>query len=135
MSIRNYAAIFVSLSTLTVGGCVERLITVTTRPTGAVVWLNDQEVGTTPVTVPFSWYGSYDLVIRKDGLKTIKTSRKPPVPVYQWPVLDFFAECVLPLKFVDYHRWHYDLKPHGEVDSELLVQRARELREESIQSP
>ena len=31
------------------GGCLERTIKVTTEPEGAVVWINDVEVGRTPL--------------------------------------------------------------------------------------
>ncbi|HQI29243.1 MAG TPA: PEGA domain-containing protein, partial [Sedimentisphaerales bacterium] len=40
-------------------GCVERRLTIYTEPPGAIVTLNDQEIGVSPVTVPFNWYGDY----------------------------------------------------------------------------
>ncbi len=43
------------------GGCVERLITVKSKPAGAIVYLNDEEIGRTPATVPFRFYGVYDV--------------------------------------------------------------------------
>ena len=116
---------------LFISGCVERLITVTTKPAGARVWLNDQEVGPSPVTVPFTWYGQYDVVVRKEGFETLKTVRNPDEPIYQWPVLDFFAECVLPFEFVDSHHWHFDLSEQEQTDPNALAERAGELRGEA----
>ena len=48
-------------------GCVERLITVRSQPSGALVYLNDEEVGRTPVTVPFTFYGYYDVRLEHEG--------------------------------------------------------------------
>ncbi len=48
-------------------GCVERLITVKSTPAGALVYLNDEEVGRTPVTVPFKFYGTYDVRLEHEG--------------------------------------------------------------------
>jgi hypothetical protein len=116
----------------TLTGCVERLIKVSTDPPGALVWLNDQEVGVTPVTVPFTWYGRYELAVRKQGFQTIKTSRKTPVPLYQWPILDFFSETLLPFRLVDRHHWHYQLTPTSPTDTDALIERAQALRDEAL---
>ena len=41
-------------------GCVRRTITISTDPPGTMVWLNDREVGRSPVDVDFDYYGTYD---------------------------------------------------------------------------
>jgi hypothetical protein len=46
-------AIFIAA--LLLGGCVERELTINTKPEGALVILNDEEIGTSPVTVSFNW--------------------------------------------------------------------------------
>src|ERR1051326_773674 len=43
-------------------GCVERTMKIPSRPAGAIVYVNDEEVGKTPVKLSFTWYGDYDLV-------------------------------------------------------------------------
>jgi hypothetical protein len=48
-------------------GCVRRRVTITTAPEGASVILNDEEIGTSPVTVDFIWYGDYDVIVRRPG--------------------------------------------------------------------
>ncbi len=42
-------------------GCVERTISISSEPSGALVHLNDEEVGRTPLTVPFTFYGTYSV--------------------------------------------------------------------------
>src|SRR5437016_11722038 len=49
--------IVVALTTLVAPGCVRRTVTVRTDPQGAAVVLNDQHIGTSPVSVDFTWYG------------------------------------------------------------------------------
>ena len=115
-------------SLLFCSGCVERLIKVTSRPAGAVVWLNDQEVGTTPITVPFTWYGQYSVTLRKNGYETINTSREAKAPIYQWPVLDFVSECMLPFTFKDNHQWDFELEKQQEVDRNKLIIRAERMK-------
>ncbi|KPK73948.1 MAG: hypothetical protein AMJ79_14910 [Phycisphaerae bacterium SM23_30] len=113
-------------------GCVERLITVDTSPAGALVWLNGREIGNAPVTVPFTWYGQYEVVLRKDGFQALKTSRKADAPFYQWPPLDLFAECLLPLTLTDHHHWHFQLAEQKLADPNSLIQRAQSLRRDTL---
>ena len=117
------------LACLSLSGCVERLIKITTRPAGALVWLNDEEVGATPLEVPFTWYGQYEVVIRKDGYQTLKTAQHTPVPFYQWPGLDLFAET-LPVPLTDRHEWDFTLTPQSKPDRNTLIERAQALRRE-----
>ena len=51
------------IASLFLGGCVERKLTINTEPQGAVVFLNDEEIGTSPVTASFEWYGDYNVRI------------------------------------------------------------------------
>ncbi len=112
---------------LTAFGCVERVITVTSRPAGAIVWLNDQEVGATPVTVPFTWYGTYDVVLRMNGYEPIHAPKKAATPWYQIPGVDFFAE-ILPIPFRDEHEWNFVLTTNVPAEPEELIKRAEEFR-------
>lgn len=128
----KYFSILLIVSVLGWCGCVERYISVTSRPAGAIVWLNDEEVGTTPVTVPFTWYGEYSVVLRKEGCQTLKTSQKLEAPVYQWVGLDLIAECLLPIDFVDKHEWAYELQPQSQPEPEVLIERAQEMREQTL---
>src|SRR5258706_9997592 len=54
-----------------VAGCVERTMTIKSDPPGALVYLNDREIGRTPVTRDFTWYGDYQVEIRKDGYESV----------------------------------------------------------------
>ncbi len=112
---------------LAAGGCVERRMHVTSEPPGARVWLNDVEVGTTPVEVDFTWFGVYDVRLTKEGYEPLITTAEAEAPLHEWPVVGFFALAIPGTKRTDV-RWHFELAPEV-VDAEGLLERAIELRD------
>ena len=70
---RLYASYLVVALAVLAGltGCVRRTIRITTEPPHALVYLNDQEIGRSAVTTDFIWYGDYDVIVRKEGYKTL----------------------------------------------------------------
>jgi hypothetical protein len=125
-----FAVVVLVALAATLGGCVEREIQVNSNPQGALVYLNGQEVGRTPLRQDFTWYGTYDVAVRKEGYQTLKTASPVIAPWWQWVPFDFVAE-VLPFRFKDTHALQYTLKPTPEttVDPDRLVQRGEEMRD------
>lgn len=115
---------------LWLGGCgrIDRALTVTSEPSGATVYLHDTEIGRTPVTVPFTWYGDYDVILRKNGCEAVKTHAEINPPWHEYPPLDFFR-TLLPVTVRDHRYLHYELKELALPGDEELLNRARELRE------
>jgi len=111
-------------------GCVERRLTINTDPEGAVVFLNDEEIGTSPVTTSFMWYGDYKLRIRKQGYETLKTHRRAKAPWYDYFPFDFFAQILYPGKIVDSYEWKFTLKPQQEISREKLIENAKNLKQQ-----
>lgn len=109
------------------GGCVERRLTVNTEPQGALVELNDEEVGVSPVTVSFNWYGDYRVRIRKEGYETLSTHRELPKPMHDDFPFDFFA-LLNPETKVDSYEWTFELQPRQEVDRAELIEKAQDMR-------
>ncbi len=122
-------------SVSTLPGCVERKITFGSAPAGAIVTLNDEEVGRTPCTVQFLWYGDYDIKLR--AAKNVGTAEQPEIkhyylhthqhasaPPYQWLGVDLFAE-LLPVKFVDEKYWAFTIPEEKEPADDVLIERAR----------
>lgn len=110
-------------------GCVERKLTIVTQPSEAVVWLNDEEIGTTPVTVNFNWYGDYYVRIEKAGCEILNTHRPLARPLHDRFPLDFVAEVVWPGKIVDHQHWEFELEPFRQKSPEQLVEAASEMRQ------
>jgi len=111
---------------LVAGGCVRRTITITTEPPGALLWLNDREVGRTPVEVDFEHYGTYDVRLERPGYEPMMTSGRANAPWWDTVGLDFFAELT-PGTLTSHVEWHYVMEPIDD-DREALLDRATQLR-------
>lgn len=117
---------------LLVAGCgrVERQMVLSSQPEGALVFINGAEAGRTPVTVDFSWYGRYDIVLRMDDYQTLKTTRTVVAPWWQWVPIDLLAE-VAPGRKMDRREYHFTLEPQPQAaPPEELIGRAEQLRQE-----
>jgi hypothetical protein len=114
-------------ASLLLSGCVERNLTINTRPEGALVILNDEEIGVSPVTVAFEWYGDYNVAIRKQGFETLKTHRRLQGPWYDGFLFDLFAQ-MLPHRIVDSYEWEFDLEEKTQISRDQLIQNAEQLR-------
>lgn len=123
-----FAVMSVSLCFFT--GCVERKITISTEPSGALVLLNDEEIGVSPVTVGFEWYGDYSVQISKDGYQTLKTHQNLKRPVADRFPVDLFAD-MFSSKIYQYD-WSFKLEPLQPVDKEKLIESAVELQKQAL---
>ena len=112
-------------------GCVERKLTINTDPAGAQVFLNDEEIGVSPVTASFNWYGDYNITIRKQGCETLQTHRKLQAPWYDLFPFDFLTQVLYPGRIVDSYKWSFDLKPQKEVGREELIKSAEQIKNQA----
>lgn len=114
-------------------GCVERTLKIATRPPGAVVVVNDEEVGVSPVKFSFTWYGDYDIIIRKTGYQTLKTHARIDAPWWQWPPFDLITETMVIGTLRDERELPtYELAPAETPPVDQVVQRAVELRDRAV---
>lgn len=111
-------------------GCVERQLTINTEPQGAMVVLNDQQIGESPVTVPFNWYGDYWVRVSKDGYETLNTHRELEAPLHDYLPFDLFVQILYPGHIVDTYEWTFELEPQTYPTPEELIEHARSLRTE-----
>lgn len=122
-------AVLPVLTSLTGLGCLDRTVTINTEPEGATVYLNDQDVGQSPVRVPFTWYGDYDIVIRKSGYETIRTNHRIDTPWYDLPGIDIVTECFMPFTVHDDRVLEtYVMERQEHPTDEALLQAADEMR-------
>lgn len=118
---------------MALGGCVERTARIQTQPPGALVIVNDEEVGVSPVKFSFLWYGDYDIILRKPGYQTLKTHQRIDAPWYEWPPLDLVAETMVPTTIRDEHVLPaYKLEPTSQPAVSDVVERAVELRDQAL---
>lgn len=124
-------SIVMLIVTFALAGCVRRTISITTEPPGALVWLNDREVGRTPVTVDFLYYGTYDVRIEHEGYEPQMTHGIAEPPLWDQIPLDLVSE-LMPAEMHSEIHWHYVLEVRDE-DPDALLERARGLRHEAAQ--
>lgn len=118
-------AVFAAL----LSGCVERRFVVESDPPGALVLVNNQPLGSTPVDGHFIYYGNYDFTLVKDGFETLHVDQRIRAPWYQWPLVDFVSENLYPGKIEDVRRFRYAMQPAAQVNTQQLLNQAEALRD------
>lgn len=123
----------VAAGTLT--GCVERRYTIRTNPPGALVIANGEEIGRTPVSKSFTFYGDRDFTLMLDGYETRKVIQPVKSPWYDNLLTEFFSENLLPMTVRDERTFDYDLKPAEVPSTNQLLARGEALRAQAQAPP
>jgi PEGA domain len=123
---RRLAWLPIALAALAMGGCVRRVIDITSDPPGARVWVNDREAGRTPCSIEFTHYGRYDVRLRREGFEPVVGFGDADAPVWDFMGCDLVSE-VVPAQLTSRVRWHFTMIP-TDMDEAALVQRARAMR-------
>jgi len=110
-------------------GCVRRRLTVRTNPPGAQVFVDDQEIGVTPCSASFVYYGTRKITVMKDGYKTETLFQKLNPPWYEIPPLDFVSENLVARELRDERIVDMQLAPEEIVPQQKLLDRAQALRD------
>ncbi|MFH0962674.1 MAG: PEGA domain-containing protein [Planctomycetota bacterium] len=113
-------------------GCVKRSLLVKSDPPGAAVFIDDKEVGTTPVTVPFYHYGYREVRLEKDGYETKTEIVRIKAPASEVYPLDFFADVLLPTTIYDRRQVSFSLDEREAVEEDKLMERAIDMRQDMV---
>ncbi len=103
-------------------------MTIRSNPPGALVYVDDYEIGITPISTNFLYYGQRKIRLVKDGYQTLTVMQAVPAPWYQIPPLDFVTENLVPGELRDQRDFCYQLSPQAVVPTEQLLGRAESLR-------
>ena len=114
---------------------MQRRLTIRSNPPGALVYVDDHELGITPVSHDFIYYGTRKVRLVKDGYETLTLLQPIPAPWYQFIGLDFITENVIPGEIRDERVLDYQLSPQIIVPTEQLLGRAENLRHSSVPPP
>jgi hypothetical protein len=125
-------ALLCAFITVFVSGCIERRLVINTDPQGATVILNDEEVGTSPVTVPFNWYGDYKVRVIKPGFDILDTHRDLKAPLHDKMPFDFFYGVLWPGQIIDEYEWTFRLTPYQSPDRQELIDTARQMETRAL---
>ena len=122
------AAALAIVLTASQAGCVERRLMVRTNPPGALLYVDDHEIGITPCATSFIYYGTRKIRLVKDGYETLVVNQPIPAPWYEFFPADFVAENFVPGHIRDQRVLTYDLRSAIMVPNEQLSGRADALR-------
>src|SRR5215510_4455907 len=90
---------------------VRRRLNVNSNPQGALVYVDNQQIGTTPCSVDFTYYGTREIRLIKPGFETLTVNQPIPAPWYQYTPIDFVAENLIATKVRDNRTVNYNLSP------------------------
>lgn len=111
-------------------GCngVRRRLTITSEPPGALVYLNDQEIGKTPVSHNITYSGTYKIRCTKDSFETKTVMHRVGTPWYLYPGIDFFSENFVAGEIRDLQSCHIVLNQQREIPGNELLEEANKMR-------
>ena len=110
-------------------GCVSRRLTIRTDPPGALVELDGEPIGFSPVSTDFDYYATREVTISKAGYETLTILQPIKPPWYQVPPLDFVSDNFLIGKHVtDRHEVSYTLQRQKLEPGSSLLDRAQQVR-------
>lgn len=128
---RVRASMLLLVLVMFLGGCVRRRMMVRSNPSGAMVYLDNEEIGKTPISTNFTYYGTREFRLVKEGYETKVVKVPLRRPWYQWPGIDFFSEVLVPGEITDRHEYTFDMKPQRIMPRDELMARAESLRRQS----
>jgi hypothetical protein len=105
----THAALLITAA-LILPGCLERRLTITSEPPGATATVNGVEIGRTPVSASFVYYGDYDVELQHQGSEPLRARATAPAPLYEYAPIDLLASA-LPFTLSTDVKWHYKLQP------------------------
>lgn len=109
-------------------GCVQRRLIIRSQPEGAFVTIDRQQIGLTPLSVPYTYSGTREIQLEKDGYKTIKVQQRIDPTWYEKFPVSFFTENFSPREIRDERLLEFQMEPKTQVQENLLLDRANDLR-------
>ncbi len=103
-------------------------MTIRSNPPGALVYVDNYEIGRTPVSTDFIYYGTRRIRLEADGYQTYTAEQHFWPPWYQVPPIDLISENFWPWEIRDERVVDFTLTPQIIVPTDALMTRANELR-------
>jgi len=103
-------------------------MTIRSSPPGALVYVDDYQIGTTPVSTDFIYYGTRKIRLVKDGYETLTVRQPFPIPWYEMFPLDFVTENLWPWEIRDERVVDLSMASATSMPPELVVARAEQAR-------
>lgn len=118
----------------TTGGCLRKRMTIQSNPPGATVYVDGRQLGKTPVSTDFTYYGTRNIRLEMDNYQTLNVKQKVRPAWYEIPPLDFFTETFSAAEIKDHHVYNYDLQQRTISSDDQIMDRARDFAFEGSRS-
>jgi len=129
MPSKQFAKLLVMIAMVaSLTGCVQRRLIIRSQPEGAFVTIDRQPIGLTPLSVPYTYSGTREIQLEKDGYKTVKVQQRIDPTWYEKFPVSFVTENFWPREIRDERLLEFQLEPKTQVQENLLLDRANELR-------
>jgi hypothetical protein len=125
---RRIPAAALGLAVFALGGCVERRYTIRTNPPGAIAIVNGEEIGPTPVSRSFTFYGDRKITLQADGYQTLQVVQPVKAPWWDNLFTEFFSENLVPVTLRDEREFNFNLAPATIPETGDLTGRAEQYR-------
>jgi PEGA domain len=132
---RGLATLLMLVALGLLSGCVERRYTIRSDPPGATVIVNGEEIGPTPASKTFYYYGNREVTLMLDGYQTRTVIQPINAPWWDNYVTEFFSENMVPLSLRDERDYTFQLVPAVSPPVAELRNRAESLRQEAQTIP
>lgn len=113
-------------------GCVHRRVTISSSPPGALVKVDGRDIGYTPASLDFTWYGTREVQLLMDGYETHTELVDIKAPWFQRFPLDFLSDNFLGRHTTDHRQFSFQLRPRRLDVPGDLMNRAGSLRSEAL---
>lgn len=132
-SLRALGGLLVCFAVSFLAGCgARRSVLIETTPPGALIRLDDEVVGTTPLEYPFVHYGTRRVTLYLPGYRTWSEQIAIEPRWYARFPMDLITEVLLPLNLRDQRKVKVDLVAddgsESTGDADAFVERAQALR-------
>jgi hypothetical protein len=134
LTMRRWAVALIAAGALASSGCMHRRLTIRSEPPGAAVLVDGEEVGFTPTSIDYTYYGTREITLQKDGYKTLTTPIKLSTPWYQVFPLEIVTDNFALTKINDRREISYALTPEQLEPRQDLEDRANNLRSDALRT-
>lgn len=110
-------------------GCVQRRLQIRSQPEGALVSVDRQPVGATPVSVPYTYSGTREIQLEKDGFKTVRVDQNIRPAWFDLFPVSLVTNNFAFREFRDDRVFDFALEPKEAVSESVLYERANDMRQ------
>ena len=112
-------------------GCMHRRVTVYSDPPGALAKVDGKSIGYTPASFDYTWYGTREIQVLKDGYETDTRLVTFDPPWYQRFPLDLVSDNFAGRRVDDHRQIRIPLRKVTRDSSHDVLERGRSLRSEA----